>query len=43
MKIIAAFAYALWEERGGSDGGAEQDWFEAERLLRTVRHKVQAA
>ena len=40
---IAALAYALWEERGRGDGGAEQDWLEAERQLRTVRHNVQAA
>ena len=34
---IAILAYALWEERGGGDGGAEQDWFEAERQLRSRR------
>jgi hypothetical protein len=31
---IAALAYELWEECGGGDGGAEEDWFEAERQLR---------
>ena len=34
---IASLAYALWEERGGGDGGADQDWFEAERRLQTQR------
>ena len=31
---IAKLAYALWEARGGGHGLAEQDWLEAERLLR---------
>ena len=30
---IANLAYALWEDRGGGDGGAEEDWLEAERML----------
>ena len=30
---IAALAYALWEDRGGGDGRAEDDWLEAERML----------
>jgi len=30
---IARLAYALWQERGGVDGEAEKDWFEAERRL----------
>jgi hypothetical protein len=30
---IAKLAYALWEARGGGDGGAEEDWLEAERQL----------
>jgi len=34
---IAALAYALWEAHGGGDGGADQDWFEAERQLRSRR------
>ena len=33
---VAALAYALWEERGRGDGGAEDDWFEAERQLRRL-------
>lgn len=40
---IAILAYALWEERGGGDGGADQDWFEAERQLRAPKSKAQAA
>jgi hypothetical protein len=30
---IAKLAHALWEARGGGDGGAEEDWLEAERQL----------
>jgi len=30
---IANLAHALWEDRGGGDGRAEQDWLEAERML----------
>jgi len=30
---IANLAYALWEDRGGGDGRAEEDWLEAERML----------
>jgi hypothetical protein len=30
---IANLAHALWEARGGGDGGAEEDWLEAERTL----------
>ena len=30
---IATLAYALWEDRGGGDGRAEEDWLEAERML----------
>jgi hypothetical protein len=43
---IANLAYALWERRGGGDGGAEQDWLEAERMLAsasTPATKAQAA
>ncbi len=34
---IARLAHALWEERGGGDGQAEEDWLEAERLLQEQR------
>jgi hypothetical protein len=30
---IARLAHALWEDRGGGDGRAEEDWLEAERML----------
>ena len=40
---IAILAYALWEKRGDSDGGADQDWFEAERQLQAPRVKAQTA
>ena len=30
---IANLAYVLWEDRGGGDGRAEQDWLDAERIL----------
>jgi hypothetical protein len=30
---IAKLAHALWEDRGGGDGRAEEDWLEAERML----------
>ncbi len=30
---IARLAHALWQERGGGDGGAEEDWLEAERMF----------
>lgn len=40
---IAQLAYALWEARGGGDGGAEEDWLEAERLLSEQRGKGHAA
>jgi hypothetical protein len=31
---IARLAYALWEERGCTDGAHEEDWFRAEQQLR---------
>jgi hypothetical protein len=40
---IAALAHALWVARGGGDGGAETDWFEALRLLSEQRSKGHAA
>ena len=39
---IARLAYILWQARGGGDGRADQDWFEAEQQLQ-LRKKVQAA
>src|SRR5215471_11947277 len=30
-RVVRELAYRLWEQRGKPDGGAEQDWYEAER------------
>ena len=35
-EVIAERAYALWEERDGTSGDADQDWFRAEESLRTL-------
>ena len=34
---IARVAYELFERRGQTHGGDQQDWFEAERILRPRR------
>jgi len=31
---IAKLAYELWSSRGCPDGSPEQDWYEAERILK---------
>lgn len=31
---IAARAYQCWQERGGTDGASEEDWYRAEQELR---------
>ena len=31
---IASLAYALWQERGCPEGSPEQDWIQAEAMLR---------
>jgi Protein of unknown function (DUF2934) len=31
---VAKLAYALWEQRGCSQGSADEDWLQAERKLR---------
>ena len=36
---IARVAYELFERRGQTHGNDQQDWFEAERVLRTRRRK----
>jgi hypothetical protein len=36
-------AYRLWEERGRPQGRAEEDWFEAERRLRSDQHAAESA
>jgi hypothetical protein len=33
---IAERAYQLWQERGCPDGCPEEDWFRAERELRSA-------
>jgi hypothetical protein len=40
---ITRLAHALWVARGGGDGGAEEDWLEAERMLEPQSSKGQAA
>jgi hypothetical protein len=40
---IARLAYILWQARGGGDGEAEQDWFEAELQIRAPKEKAHAA
>ena len=36
---IAKVAYELYQRRGGAPGGEQEDWFEAERLLRQRRQR----
>jgi hypothetical protein len=33
QREIRELAYSLWERRGKPEGGPDEDWFEAERLL----------
>ena len=40
---IATLAHMLWERRGGGDGGALDDWFQAERRLQLQGSKFHAA
>ena len=35
-------AYRLWEERGRPLGRADEDWFEAERRLRSGDHDAES-
>jgi hypothetical protein len=39
---IARLAYQYWQERGCPDGSPEEDWFHAERELRTLTGEVAA-
>jgi len=32
---LANLAYALWQQRGCPEGSPEQDWLEAEEMMRT--------
>ena len=36
-------AYRLWEERGRPVGRPEEDWFEAERRLRSNQYETKSA
>jgi Protein of unknown function (DUF2934) len=36
-------AYRLWEERGRPDGRPDEDWFEAERRLRSNDHEAESS
>ena len=36
-------AYRLWEERGRPVGRPDEDWFEAERRLRSDQHDSESA
>jgi hypothetical protein len=36
-------AYQLWVERGRPEGRPEEDWFEAERRLRSDQHENNSA
>ena len=38
---IALRAHRLWEERGSPIGSPEEDWFRAEREMRTVKSDMQ--
>jgi hypothetical protein len=40
---IANVAHTLWEARGGGDGGALDDWLEAQRLFQEPSGKGHAA
>ena len=38
---IAKVAYELFEQRGGTHGSDQQDWFEAERVVAQRRQAAQ--
>jgi hypothetical protein len=40
---IARLAYALWQARGEALGNPEQDWHQAEELLRNGQAKLAAS
>jgi Protein of unknown function (DUF2934) len=37
---ISKLAYGLWEERGSSQGSADEDWLQAERNFRESTERV---
>ncbi len=39
---IAALAYLLWQDRGCPQGTPEEDWFQAEQKLRSLRQTAAA-
>ena len=38
---VARMAYQLFEQRGGTHGRDQQDWFEAERIVRS-KHRARS-
>jgi hypothetical protein len=42
-QAIANLAYALWQRRGCPDSSPEEEWREAEQILRTERPSMFAA
>jgi hypothetical protein len=40
QETISKLAYGLWEERGSSQGSADEDWLEAERNFRESTERV---
>jgi hypothetical protein len=41
-RSVRELAYRLWEQRGRPEGGAEEDWFEAERQLSGALRRTDA-
>ena len=39
---VAQLAYSLWQQRGCSEGSAEEDWFEAEQQLRSNAKRLRS-
>ncbi len=37
---IASLAYKLWMERGSPDGSDQEDWYRAERMLKSQRAEI---
>ena len=35
---IAALAYQLWQQRGCPNGSDHEDWFQAEKTLKSQQH-----
>ena len=43
LRKLRDLAYRLWEERGRPEGRADEDWFEAERRLRSGQYEAESA